>query len=220
MLGQALGDDVARQHGVDRDALGRQLDRGGAHEAELGGLARAVVRPAGEPGDRAGDRRGEDDPAAAGRGQGGQAGLHRRASCPSGWCRSTWSMSASVMSASCTSGKIPALAQSTSMPPSRSTARRRPSAAQSSRLATSASTTRPRRPPSAGRARSRPRPRAASASRPVIRTFAPGAREHAGDALADPAGAAGDHHGAACDRCEHASSSGARRVSSSLGSDR
>ena len=58
--------------------LARQLDRGGAHEAELAGLAGAVVGPAGEPGDGAGDGRGQDDPAPPGGGQGRQARLHRQ----------------------------------------------------------------------------------------------------------------------------------------------
>src|SRR6202167_1711972 len=77
-IGKALGDDVARHHGVDRDAAGRELDRRGAHEAELAGLAGPVVTPAGEPGDRPGDRRGEDDPAVARGREGGQARLHRQ----------------------------------------------------------------------------------------------------------------------------------------------
>jgi oxepin-CoA hydrolase / 3-oxo-5,6-dehydrosuberyl-CoA semialdehyde dehydrogenase len=74
---QAFGDDVPRQHRVDRDAAGSQLDRGGPHEAQLPGLARSVVRPARKAGDRAGDGRDEDDPAPARAGQGGQAGLDR-----------------------------------------------------------------------------------------------------------------------------------------------
>ena len=43
----------------------RELDRGGAEEAELRGLGRAVVRPAGEAGDRPGDRGGDDHAAVA-----------------------------------------------------------------------------------------------------------------------------------------------------------
>ena len=76
-FGRAFGDDVPRQHRVDRDAAGSQLDRGGPHEAQLSGLARSVVRPARKAGDRAGDGRDEDDPAPARAGQGGQAGLDR-----------------------------------------------------------------------------------------------------------------------------------------------
>ena len=88
---------------------------------------------------------------------------------------STWSSISSVMSASVLSGKIPALAHSTSMPPNRSVAiaaiRR-----QSSRLATSACTneTSPASPPEAARAlSSSAAARATSESRPVIRTRAP-----------------------------------------------
>ena len=66
---------VAGQHRVDRDGVRGQLDGGGAHEAELPGLARAVVRPAGEAGDRPGDGGGQDDPAVRGLLQRGQAGL-------------------------------------------------------------------------------------------------------------------------------------------------
>jgi len=76
-FGRAFGDNVPRQHRVDRDAAGSQLDRGGPHEAQLSGLARSVVRPARKAGDRAGDGRDEDDPAPARAGQGGQAGLDR-----------------------------------------------------------------------------------------------------------------------------------------------
>ena len=76
-IGQAFGDDVPGQDRVDRDAAGRQLDGGGAHETQLAGLARAVSGPARVPGDRPGDRRGEDDPAAARALQRVQAGLDR-----------------------------------------------------------------------------------------------------------------------------------------------
>src|SRR5215472_1155422 len=82
---------------------------------------------------------------------------------------STCSMSESVMSASRASGKIPALAHSTSMPPSRSAA----AAAirwQSSRLPTSARTCQARPPPADSSATVA---LAASASLPTIRTRAP-----------------------------------------------
>src|SRR4029453_452175 len=49
--GQALCDDVAGQHRVDGDTVARKLDGGGAHEAELTSLARAVVAPAREASD-------------------------------------------------------------------------------------------------------------------------------------------------------------------------
>ena len=88
---------------------------------------------------------------------------------------STWSRSSSVRSSILASGNIPALAQSTSTPPSRSwaiAAIRR----QSSRLATSASTneTSPGVPAAAAWAcSSSAAARAVSESRPVISTFAP-----------------------------------------------
>src|SRR5580692_2463389 len=89
----------------------------------------------------------------------------------------TSSMSASVMSASLASGKTPALAHSTSMPPIRSAAVRG----------------------QLGHARLRGLLVAPGDQDPGT---APG--EHRGDSLADAAGRAGDHHGPALDRCEHA----------------
>src|SRR5262245_58413417 len=68
LLAQALQSfrhDVAGQDRVHRDAVFRQLDAGGAHEAELARLGRGIVGPAGIAGDRAGDRGGEDDAALA-----------------------------------------------------------------------------------------------------------------------------------------------------------
>ena len=76
-LVQPLGRDVAGHDRVDGDARGGELDRGGAQEAELGGLAGAVVRPARVAGDRAGDRGGQDHAPAPARREGGQARLHR-----------------------------------------------------------------------------------------------------------------------------------------------
>src|ERR1700722_4940514 len=81
-IDQALGDHVAGQHRVDRDAVRREFEGGAAHETELACLARAVVRPAGEPGDWPGDGRGEDDPAMRGLLQGGQAGLDGQDAAP------------------------------------------------------------------------------------------------------------------------------------------
>src|SRR6202022_3823220 len=75
-IGQPFGEDVARQHRVDRDLVRCEFDRRGAHETQLGGLGCAVVRPAGKPGDRAGDRRRQHDAAPASGDQRIQAGLH------------------------------------------------------------------------------------------------------------------------------------------------
>src|ERR1700759_4610335 len=85
---------------------------------------------------------------------------------------STWSTASSVMSASRALGKTPALATSTSMPPSRSAATaaiRR----QSSRLETSAATNETSPGRSASTSSSSAACRAVSVSRPVIRTRAP-----------------------------------------------
>ena len=53
---EAFGHDVAGQHGIDGDPVFGELEAGGAHEAELAGFGRAIMRPAGKAGDRAGDR--------------------------------------------------------------------------------------------------------------------------------------------------------------------
>ncbi len=63
--GQGLGFDDAGQDGVDGDAVFGEFHRGGAHEAELGGFAGAIMAQARDGGDGAGDGGGEDDPASA-----------------------------------------------------------------------------------------------------------------------------------------------------------
>ena len=49
---KSLGDDIARQHGVDRDGVFCKFDAGRAHEADLRRFAGTVVTPAGEAGQR------------------------------------------------------------------------------------------------------------------------------------------------------------------------
>ena len=76
-LVQPLGEYVAGQDRVDRDAVARQFQRGGAHETQLRGLAGRVVRPARIAGDGAGDRRGQDHATRLSLLQPGQTGLQR-----------------------------------------------------------------------------------------------------------------------------------------------
>ncbi len=74
---QPLGRDVPGHDRIDGDPSRGELDRGGAQEAELGGLAGAVVRPARVPRDRAGDRGRHDHAAPPARRERVEAGLHR-----------------------------------------------------------------------------------------------------------------------------------------------
>ena len=95
----------------------RELDAGGAHEAELAGLGGAVVGPAGKAGHRAGDRGGEDDAALAGSSSdtGRQAFTDRKV--PLRLVPMTWSHSSGIISSIFACGKMPALAHRMSMPP-------------------------------------------------------------------------------------------------------
>ena len=56
----------------------RQFQRRRAHEAELSGLARRIMRPAGIAGDRPGDGRGEHDPSPTAARQRRRAGPHAK----------------------------------------------------------------------------------------------------------------------------------------------
>ena len=75
---QPLGQNVARQNRVDRYAVARKFNRSGAHKAQLPGLARPIMRPAGIARDRPGDRGGQDDPPLIRGFQIGDRRLHRQ----------------------------------------------------------------------------------------------------------------------------------------------
>jgi oxepin-CoA hydrolase / 3-oxo-5,6-dehydrosuberyl-CoA semialdehyde dehydrogenase len=198
----AVGDDVAGQHRVDRDAAARQLDRGGPHEPQLAGLARAVVRPSRGTGDRTGDGRGEDDPAAAGARQGRQACLDREERALQvdaehlvefflGQVREPGGREDPGVGAQHVDAAKPLLRDRghppAVLPAGRVALHERDLAMRSQRLGIELL---------GGRTGDVGIPAGDKHPRPA-------AGEHGGDALADPARATGDHHGTARDRGKH-----------------
>ena len=198
-LRQPLGDDVAGQDRIDGDAVFRQLDAGGAHEAELPRLGRAVMGPAGIAGDRPGDRRGDDDAALLAVLEIGQAGLDRDEGALEVGVHHLVPGLGVVRSSILACGKMPALAHSTSRPPWRSTAVLA-AACMSASLVTSPAKALAVPPAFVSSCA------VASASLEVARDdqhLGAVAGEHAGDALADALAAAGDDDGLAFQGCRH-----------------
>ena len=120
--------------------LRRQLHRRGAHEPELGGLAGAVVRPAGVAGDRPGDRRRDDDAAVPAGGQRPTARPARCSTVPLKLTASTCSMSSGVRSSSRRRREDACVGAHDVERRRAARRRRRPTRRQSSGLVTSAAT--------------------------------------------------------------------------------